>query len=274
MLKALTLKFVLTAFVVMPLTPQTLFAAGKKTEARACLDCYTGKTTSPDELERFIVNMKNFTNNTLYIKLIADKMGYAKKCDNFVGEGKVNPWAKVLKSELSKKRYKKLLDNGSRDIVRYCPNYHNMKTEDKKSLYVLVMVGKAFFESSCDPKKKTQGPNGIAKGLVQLHAGHEDEYNPRDCRIGDANNPKRSLICGLSLVHKQVIRNGQNLFSDASHFEVLMPNPKSKAAKKVQAAKKIMKSLSMFPPCQTSGRAKAQASNFLIRKSTVRVAKK
>jgi len=213
------------------------------TVASNCLECANASSQNPMEaLKRFAEQMETITGGVLDIEAISDKMDYAPKCDNFVGNGEVNKWGAVVRKELDKNKYNLLLDKGPKDITQYCPNYPQMSEEDRKALFILTLTAMAHYESSCNFREKGVGPNGTTSGLLQLHKGHEARYS-EGCRNGDAETAERSLICGLSMLNDQIVSRGERLFSSGSYWEVLRPRGRS------QKAKKIIAAIKKFPVC-------------------------
>jgi hypothetical protein len=166
---------------------------------------------------------KNAKKSVKY-SLVAEKMNYADKCkDEFISSQGLGNWGKYVKKELSSKLYVSLLKN-SKTFENVCPGYPLMKLEERKNLWVFILMSMSHYESSCRPQVEAQGPNGIAKGLFQLHDNFENKYSQWDldgiCKKGGARNPKDSLKCTLSMLNGQVEKYN-SLFFKKSYWDVL-----------------------------------------------------
>jgi len=225
------LRFALACFVTMSF--QQSFAQQSKA------------MTALDMLMQMSADMRMNPRDVSGIEKVSDTMNYANKCDEFASDGNVQVWGTVVEQELDRQKYT-MVDTGSSDIALYCPNYKSMDENERKSVWMLVLVSMAHYESSCNNKEKAKGPNGTAAGLLQLHRGHEANYS-NGCRNSDSNTPERSLICGLSMINDQIQR-GEPLFSEHSYWEVLRPRGRSQKARKIESA------IRQFPPCQVSAK--------------------
>lgn len=193
------------------------------------------------------VKKKNAKASVKY-SVVADKMNYADNCtDEFIGADGVGDWGKYVKKELSSKSYKGMLKN-SKTFKNVCPGYASMKLEEKKNLWVFVLMSMSHYESSCRPQIEAQGPNGIAKGLFQLHENAENKYSHWDlnrvCKKGGSKNPKESVQCTLSMLNGQ-IEKYDALFFEKSYWDVLR-NVKDP----VTHASKIKNAISMLKGCE------------------------
>lgn len=180
--------------------------------------------------------------------VVADKMNYSDTCtDEFIGDKGLGDWGKYVKKELSSKSYKGMLKN-SKTFKNVCPGYASMKLEEKKNLWVFVLMSMSHYESSCRPQVEAQGPNGIAKGLFQLHENAENKYSHWDlngvCKKGGSKNPKDSVRCTLSMLNGQ-IEKYDALFFEKSYWDVLR-NVKDP----VTHASKIKNAISMIKGCE------------------------
>lgn len=191
---------------------------------------------------------------------IAEKMKYASSCkEKFISEDGLGPLGKYVKAELSSKKYKELLRN-NKPFKEFCPGYTKMTKEEKKNVWVFVLMSMSHYESSCRPQVEAQGPNGIAKGLFQLHKGAENKYSHWDtnkvCRRGDAKDPKESLQCTLSMLNGQIDRF-DSIFFNNSYWDVLRNSNKP-----ATHASKIKSAIQMLSGCD-GGRL--IASNKIMR---------
>lgn len=188
------------------------------------------------------------TKSVAKYSLVADKMKYANTCtDEFIGSEGIGDWGKYVKKELSSKKYSGMLKN-SKTFKNVCPGYKSMKLEEKKNLWVFVLMSMSHYESSCRPQVEAQGPNGIAKGLFQLHENAENRYSHWDlnrvCKKGGSRNPKDSVRCTLAMLNGQ-IEKYDALFFEKSYWDVLrnVNEPLTHAAK-------IKNAISMLKGCQ------------------------
>lgn len=178
---------------------------------------------------------------------VAEFMGYAERCEKkFIGEEGFGIFGKFIKKELSLKYNRELLKN-SKILAQVCPRYKLLNREAKKNLWVFILMAMSHYESSCRSQAEAQGPNGIAKGLLQLHEGSENKYvhwdNNRICQKGDSNNQKESIQCTLSMLNGQVHRFN-SIFYDYSYWDVLRNSEEPGTH-----ASKIRKAIKMLPDC-------------------------
>jgi hypothetical protein len=99
-----------------------------------------------------------------------------------------------------------------------------MDEDQRKNLWVFLMMSMSNYESSCKETVFNEGPNGIASGLLQLHHESEDLYAKWDtdmnCDKGASMSARQSLKCGLTMLTRQVDQK-KDFFSDQSHWQVL-----------------------------------------------------
>lgn len=181
------------------------------------------------------------------IAQVAKKMKYASKCkEEFVSMNGLGDWGQFVKTELSSGQYPELLKN-NKPFRKVCPGFKFMNSEERKNLWVFILMSMSHYESSCRTQVEAQGPNGIAKGLLQLHEGAENKYahwdRDRICRRGDSKHPKDSLQCTLSMLNGQVERF-DSIFFNKSYWDVLrnVSNPTTHASK-------IKAAIQMLPGC-------------------------
>lgn len=152
-------------------------------------------------------------------------------------------WREIVFSEITRQKNPIFFDpKPQSDLVKFCPNFLNLTDDEKKLIWLRVVDGMVFFESSCKPAAVAQGPYGTAYGLMQLHAGRENDYS-RNCRRNDSKSAHRSLACGIAMVHDQLDQT-DTLFFAASYWEVLRPKGRS------QRAKAIANHIWYYPLCQ------------------------
>lgn len=155
---------------------------------------------------------------------IAERLNFASRCEQkFVSQDGFGPLGNVVKETLSQGAVK--------DIIRYdtsfggaCPGYRSMNAEQRKNIWVFIVMSMSHYESSCKEKAMNQGPYGLAAGLLQLHEQNEDLYAKWDpdfnCDKGAAQNPRKSIKCALTMISHQIYR-GLPFFNDNSHWQVL-----------------------------------------------------
>lgn len=155
---------------------------------------------------------------------IAERLNFASRCEKkFVSERGFGPLGQVVKETLSRGSVK--------DIIRYdtsfggaCPGYRSMGAEQRKNIWVFIVMSMSHYESSCKEKALNQGPYGLASGLLQLHEYNEDLYAKWDpdfnCDKGAAQSARKSIKCALTMIGHQIYR-GVPFFNDNSHWQVL-----------------------------------------------------
>jgi hypothetical protein len=175
---------------------------------------------------------------------IAVEMNYASKCSQeVVGVDGLGDWGRFVKAELSSGQYQELLSN-KKAFRKVCPGFDFMNRNEKKNVWVFILMSMSHYESSCRPTVEAQGPNGTAKGLLQLHEGAENKYSHWDregiCKKGDSKKPKDSLQCTLAMLNGQLERF-DSLFFEKSYWDVLrnVKDPSTHAAKIKLAIRKL-----------------------------------
>ena len=120
------------------------------------------------------------------------------------------------------KDYPDLLNSTA--MIEACPNFLNLSTDNKAIIITLLLTTMAHFESSCRPGATNNGPNGIAKGLFQLHLGSEAYYDGSDdaCVKNASLNPNLSIRCTLGMLNRQFEKTDK-LFYEKSYWDVLRP---------------------------------------------------
>lgn len=120
--------------------------------------------------------------------------------------------------------YASLLSNDSLD--EQCPNFPNLEVVEKAKVITLVLTAMAHFESRCqETVPNYSAPNGVARGLFQLHEGHEESYDGgADACVHNASmDADESIRCALGMLNLQFRRSGI-LFDPRSYWDVLRPN--------------------------------------------------
>lgn len=181
---------------------------------------------------------------------IAQRMNYAKRCQSkFVSHSGYGPLARVIKETLSR--------GMGREVVNYdtsfggaCPGYRGMNAEQRKNVWVFVMMSMSHYESSCKEKVSNQGPYGLASGLLQLHEDNEDIYAHWDpdlnCDKGASMSAKKSVKCALTMIGNQIYK-GVPFFNENSHWQVLR-----KVDKPGSQAYQIRYAISQIPECKAN----------------------
>lgn len=207
------------------------------------------KSGSKDSSKLAQKNLKTVTRKlALAAEKVATKMKYSERCkDEFINANGLGKWGRYITKEISRKPYESLLTN-NKAFRNFCPGFRYMSNEEKKNLWVFIVMSMSHYESSCRPNVEAQGPYGIAKGLFQLHAGSENQYfkwdQDRICRRGDSKKPIESIQCTLSMLSGQVERYN-SLFYEGSYWDVLRKssNPDTHAGK-------IKRAVKMIPGCE------------------------
>ncbi len=169
------------------------------------------------------------------------RAGMVSTCNRFVSDKSYGEWALYIKKAFNKYRFNYLI-NGTKDLVRVCPNYRNFKDSEKIDVWITIIIAMSHYESSCRPKITANGPNGPLLGLLQLHKGKEGRYS-KICENGDGKSVNSTIECGLSMLDDQIRRDRQ-LFSQKSYWDVLRPLARS------QKWRKIASSISFYPSCR------------------------
>jgi hypothetical protein len=186
------------------------------------------------------------------ISAVMDDLNFNNVCAKFATKSGFGTWGNLVIDELMRGRSSKMLA-GTDDLRQSCPAYDYLGAREKTYVWVKIFAAMAFMESSCDPSRSAQGPNGIAAGLLQLHEGSESDAAP-GCNNNDSKSAVRSLKCGLSIVETQIARTGR-LFSKDTHFGVLrvqgdLVKGKRGAKVRVQKYRLIVGALKELPFCR------------------------
>lgn len=157
-------------------------------------------------------------------RALASRMNFAPRClEKFAGNQKFGPLGRYIKEVLSKNSGRELIRRNI-DFAGACPGYREMNSEQRKNLWVFIMMSMSHYESSCNESVYNEGPNGIAAGLLQLHEESEDLYASWDpdfnCDKGASRSAHQSLKCGLTMITNQIHKE-DSLFFDSSHWQVL-----------------------------------------------------
>lgn len=185
------------------------------------------------------------------VSAVIKDMKLADMCENFAGPRGLGEWGRELVDLVRRGKGSELVA-GTSDMDRYCPNYDKLTLTEKGYVLVMLVASKTFLEASCDPRKKTRGPYGMARGLMQLHDGQEDKY-ATDCVKGDSRTVRGTLRCWLSMMDKQVEVTGK-LFTDWSHFGTMRPKGdliRTKSGPRyIRLSAPIQNSMQRLPLCQ------------------------
>lgn len=181
---------------------------------------------------------------------LAERMKYASSCENkFANQKGLGPLGRTVKEALTKGLGKELLGHNN-TFAGACPGYREMTVEQRKNLWVFVMMAMAHYESSCKENVVNRGPFGVASGLLQLHDDNEDRYVSQDpdlsCGKGASKNARQSLQCGLTMLGNSVAK-GSPVFDDASHWQVLR-----NVTKPGTQAYSIRYALAQIPDCKSN----------------------
>ncbi len=183
---------------------------------------------------------------------IAERMHYASRCEHhFIAKAKqeFGSLGKTVKTTLSSQAVKDLL-NHNITFGGACPGYIDMNSEQRKNLWVFVMMSMSHYESSCKETALNQGPYGLAAGLLQLHQENEDLYSKWDpdlnCERGVSKSAKKSLKCALTMIGNQIYK-GVAFFDDNSHWQVLR-----KSTIPGSQAYHIKYAISQIPDCKSN----------------------
>ncbi len=181
---------------------------------------------------------------------LASRMNYAAGCGKkFASDSSFGPMGRVVKEALSKNSAKELL-NHDISFGGACPGYIEMTGEQRKNLWVFVMMSMSHFESSCQQQVSNVGPYGTAAGLLQLHEESEHLYVNWDpdlnCDKGAARNAASNLKCALTMIGNQLFK-GVPFFNDRSHWQVLR-----NVEKPGSQAYHIRYAISQIPDCKAN----------------------
>lgn len=162
---------------------------------------------------------------------------FSAKCSRFVSENGFGPQGNQIISLLKSGKGDEMLEDIS-DIQRACPSWDILGRTEKAYVWVKIFATMSMKESSCDASASNHSaPDGKAKGLFQLNQGKESSYAD-DCRKGDSLNAEASTKCALSMINRQIEKDGK-LKSNKSYFGVLRPKGDYIYSKKAQKKKYV-----------------------------------
>lgn len=132
--------------------------------------------------------------------------------------------------------YSRLIHSNA--MQAYCPKYNSLDLRSKSLIWTLLLMSMAQFESTCDGSATNQGPNGIARGLFQLHQGQETVYDGDDdsCVKNASYDDRKSIKCALGMLNGQLVRSGNQIFYSRSYWDVLRPNGEAQTTEAIASA--------------------------------------
>lgn len=210
--------------------------------------------TNVDESEQeFGIVLASESAAAAEFETLANRMRFAASCERqFISSKGFGPLGRVVKDALTKSSAKNLLQREV-SFGGACPGYRDMNGEQRKNLWVFLMMSMSHYESSCRAQVLNTGPYGVAAGLLQLHHDSEDLYVGSDpdlnCDKGAAADPAKSIKCGLTMIDNQIHKKS-SFFDDKSHWQVLryVDRPGSQASQ-------IRYALSQIPDCKANALA-------------------
>ncbi|AZZ36095.1 hypothetical protein CIK05_04575 [Bdellovibrio sp. qaytius] len=220
------------------------------TEAKAVEDCTQCSLTAGRTVSKSSQALASVQQTGKHLERVIAEEGWQSSCDGFVKDGKIGLYGQIVREEIMKPAALKNIKQGDEDLARLCPSYPVMNNSSKANVILLVITSMAFEESSCNNEKSARGPNGVAKGFFQLHAGQESSYSP-DCEDFDSNTPRGSITCALKTLNTQMGKG--NMFrQEDNYWDVLRPMRYSKKTKSYfpnPSYAQIRSAISSFGPC-------------------------
>jgi hypothetical protein len=157
--------------------------------------------------------------------------GQAEACNSFSTSTKLNNWGKIFLQAIRNAPNPALYE-GSKDILKLCPNYRSMSDEEKNGLQLMFIKNFSMSEASCKATARLPqarngnfgAPNGTAYGLFQMHLGKENLLTPKThaCKPYDSQVPEKAIRCLAAHLNERVAE-GYPIFT-RNHFADLDPN--------------------------------------------------
>lgn len=189
-----------------------------------------------------------------YFKQVTRRM--APQCrTGFLGRNDLGPWGEYAKEIMSIGFFEDTLDKNSNAFSRVCPGYSRMTVEQKKNLVLLTIIAQANFESSCSPQRPNYNcPNGVCRGLFQLHQGKEDRYvQTREfkkyCPRNASMSAEKSISCVLAMFMEDMWQGESIVGNRRSYWEVLAPQYGNSKVRQFRSL------IGNIPDCQRSALA-------------------
>lgn len=201
----------------------------------SCTGCLDARDSTVDQLRQLRSTVGGDTSYAaIYGYNLNRSQELARACSKFATEDGPGPWARSIKSFMTREEFPYLLD-GTDDLHRICPAYTSLRDSEKEVVWVAVLNVMTIGESTCgtDPMmNRKRGPNGRLYGEMQLHSGREHTYSP-GCKKGDSKTAASSFRCTLHMLDDQLRREGK-LFSRKSYWDVLRPQARSQKYKAIK----------------------------------------
>lgn len=125
----------------------------------------------------------------ILLPLMSDVTVFNRKCKNFIDEtGKLGEWGDILVKAIDRVGsdcfYNKM------EMGDTCKKFHLFDDKRKKQFWAYVFASIAQTESSCNPRARAPGANGIADGLLQLEYSRSlRSRSDRDEKFCKTNTP-------------------------------------------------------------------------------------
>ncbi|UOF01510.1 transglycosylase SLT domain-containing protein [Bdellovibrio reynosensis] len=123
-----------------------------------------------------------------------------------VSDGK--NWTKHVKSELDRIG-RDLLSVLPLDRTTFCPNYRNLKHENKKDFWAYLLSQMVRYESNFDTTTRyeedfddSNGDPVISRGLLQISIESGNDYGCAFDRSSDLHDPLQNLSCGIRILNR------------------------------------------------------------------------
>lgn len=180
-----------------------------------------------------MVMMQSYLNEVLYpdqganlyqSSMTVNDVEISNNCTSFVTlSSTLGPNGEYIMDQLATGQFDEMMT--SRSLQSFCPRYAQMSVRQKSIIWVLILTTMAHFESSCDPSQTARGPNGTARGLFQLHQGHEAYYDGSEntCVTNASYDSTKSIRCTMGMINNQ-LKESNTLFYSRSYWDVLRPD--------------------------------------------------
>lgn len=214
-----------------------------KSEAGYCVECDISRAQTQKQAQnlRMVRSAVTGANPAGMAAFVIENSGWGRSCDKFADGNSYGMLGQVITSEIHTGEYEVLME-GTPDLKRLCRSYDQMSRAEKEGLWVVIIAGMSFYESSCNANPpKHRGPFGILQGILQLHRGMEHYYS-QSCKRNSSAKEITSIPCAMSMLRKQMGSNDA-LFSRRSYWEVLRPQAR------IGKAARIANAIKRYPYC-------------------------
>jgi len=146
----------------------------------------------------------------LTLLLLALFAAPAFACEDYASWRKVNKdcaWTNAAETATSESS---LSSQNPSDITEFCPNYPNLKTDDRNKFWVGLFSAMARLESNYKPSATyvegdivdAANMSVVSRGLLQIsiESANQERYSCNINTVDDLHDPSINLACGIKIM--------------------------------------------------------------------------